>query len=162
MKIKEAVNIINSTKTARASLGKEEIYFYADGVDRSDYFLVMPQKVNNWENVDEDFEALYSITLKYLARVMDVIQRLLDTPVKERFPEKKYCLRWIGEKADKTFLGIHGKTKGAFNTFWATFPEHCPDAIFTESELEKLKKDNPRLAPAIGAMKEEVKDDDND
>lgn len=47
MKIKEAVNIINSTKTARASLGKEEIYFYADGVDRSDSFLMMPQKVNN-------------------------------------------------------------------------------------------------------------------
>lgn len=26
--------------------------------------------------------------------------------------------------------------------------------IFTESELEQLKKDNPRFAPAIDAMKE--------
>lgn len=162
MKIKEAIKIINSTKTARASLGKEEIYFYADGLDRSDYFLMMPQKVNNWDDVDEDFEALYSIAPKDLARVMDVIQRLLDTPIKERFPEKKYCLRWIGEKVDKIFLGIYGKAKGSSNTFWATFPEPCSDAIFTESELEQLKKDNPRLAPAIDAMKEEVKDDDND
>ena len=36
----------------------------------------------------------------------------------------------------------------------------CGKAIFTESELNKLKKDNPRLAPAIDALKEEVKDNE--
>lgn len=108
MKIKEAIKIINSTKMVRASLGKEEIYFYADGVDRSDYFLVMPQKANNWDNVEEDFEALYSITPKDLARVMDVIQRLLDTPVNERFPEKKYRLRWIDDQGHyKNYLNLN-------------------------------------------------------
>lgn len=96
MKIKEAIKIINSTKTAVAGLWKEKIYFYAnDGVDKFDWFLMMPPKANNWNDVEEDFEALYSITPKDLARVMDVIQRLLDTPVNERFPEKKYRLRWI-------------------------------------------------------------------
>ena len=34
--------------------------------------------------------------------------------------------------------------------------------IFTESELEQLKTDNPRFAPAIDTMKEEVKDDEAD
>lgn len=161
MKIDEAVNIINSTKTAVAGLWKEKIYFYAnDGVDKFDWFLMMPPKANNWNDVEEDFEALYSITPKDLARVMDVIQRLLDTPVKERFPEKKYCLRWIDDKVGKIFLGMHGKAKGASKPLWVTFSKPCSDAIFTESELEQLKKDNPRLAPAIDAMKEEVKDDD--
>lgn len=158
MKIKEAIKIINSTKTAVAGLGKGKIYFYAnDGVDKFDWFLMMPQKANNWDNVEEDFEALYSTTPKDLARVMDVIQRLLDTPVEERFPEKKYCLRWFDDEFGKTFLGFY-KTGG--KKYWSTFNMQTPKTIFTKSKLEQLKKDNPRFAPAIDAMKEEVKDDE--
>ncbi|MCR1878950.1 hypothetical protein [Limosilactobacillus reuteri] len=155
MKIKEALNFINSTKTARASLGKEKIYFYADGVDRSDYFLVMPQKANNWDNVEEDFEALCSTTPKDLARVMDVIQRLLDTPVKERFPEKKYCLRWFDDDAGKTFLGF---CESWGQKCWSLFDTQTSSTIFTESELEQFKRENPKLAPAIDAMKEPAED----
>ena len=154
MKIKEAIKIINSTEMVRASLGKEEIYFYADGADRSDYFLVMPQKANNWDNVEEDFEALYSITPKDLARVMDVIQRLLDTPVKERFPEKKYVLPWLPDDESKhNYLRYDGY-------IWAIDDDY-ENSQFTESELEQLKKDNPRLALAIDTMKEEVMTDEN-
>lgn len=157
MKIKEAIKIVNSTKTARASLEKEEMYFHAYGVDMFDYFFVMPQKANNWDNVEEDFESLYSITPKDLARVMDVIQRLLDTPVNERFPEKKYCLRWIDDKLGKTFLGFNNQWT---EKFWSTYGDPTSNTIFTESELEQLKKDNPHLAPAIDAMKEPVEDKD--
>ena len=159
MKIKEAIKIINSTKTVRASLEKEKIYFYEYTVSKFDYFLVMPQKANNWDNVDEDFVALYSTTPKDLARVMDVIQRLLDTPVEERFPEKKYRLRWIDDELGETFLGF---SNGLIKNYWSTFNAPTSNTIFTESELEQLKKDNPRLAPAIDAMKEEVKDNEAD
>ena len=159
MKIKEAIKIINSTKTVRASLEKEKIYFYEYTVSKFDYFLVMPQKANNWDNVEEDFEALYSTTPKDLARVMDVIQRLLDTPVEERFPEKKYRLRWFDDELGETFLGF---SNGLVKNYWSTFNAPTSNTIFTESELEQLKKDNPRLAPAIDAMKEEVKDNEAD
>lgn len=159
MKIKEAIKIINSTKTVRASLEKGKIYFYEYTVSRFDYFLVMPQKANNWDNVEEDFEALYSTTPKDLARVMDVIQRLLDTPVEERFPEKKYRLRWFDDELGETFLGF---SNGLIKNYWSTFNAPISNTIFTESELEQLKKDNPRLAPAIDAMKEEAKDDEAD
>ncbi|MDD1406935.1 hypothetical protein PSA85_06120 [Limosilactobacillus reuteri] len=158
MKIKEAVNIINSTKTAVAGLWKEKIYFYAnDGVDKFDWFLMMPPKANNWNDVEEDFEALYSITPKDLARVMDVIQRLLDTPVNERFPEKKYRLRWIDD-------GDGGRNYLDNDDDWWSTEDKSYAKQYTESELEQLKKDNPRLAPAIDAMKEpmEGKTDDND
>lgn len=137
MKIKEAVNIINSTKTARASLGKEEIYFYADGVDRSDYFLMMPQKVNNWDDVDEDFEALYSTTLKDLARVMDVIQRLLDTPVKDRFPEKKYTIQVIANCASAYLNCNKGDNHMMFCSGIET--DHVKTR-FTQSEIDELKQ----------------------
>lgn len=137
MKIKEAVNIINSTKTARASLGKWEIYFYAEGVDRSDYFLMMPQKVNNWDDVDEDFEALYSITPKDLARVMDVIQRLLDTPVKDRFPEKKYTIQVIANCASAYLNCNKGDNHMMFCSGIET--DHVKTR-FTQSEIDELKQ----------------------
>lgn len=156
MKIKEAVNIINSTKTAVAGLGKEKIYFYANGgVDKFDWFIMMPTNANNWDDVKEDFEALYSVNLKDLARVMDVIQRLLDTPVKERFPEKKYCLRWIDDHDHcKNYLNLNS------DGVWDFVDDEIDAVIFTESELEQLKTDNPRFAPAIDAMKEPVEGKD--
>ncbi len=155
MKIKEAIKIINSTKTVRASLEKEKICFYEYTVSKFDYFLVMPQKANNWDNVEEDFEALYSTTPKDLARVMDVIQRLLDTPVNERFPEKKYHLRWIDDQSHyKNYLNLNS------NGAWVFVDDEIDAEIFTESELEHFKKDNPRFAPAIDAMKEPVEDKD--
>lgn len=169
MKIDEAVNIINSTKTAVAGLWKEKIYFYAnDGVDKFDWFLMMPPKANNWNDVEEDFEALYSIALKDLARVMDVIQRLLDTPVNERFPEKKYRLRWIDDSdCSKNYIGLHRPTVNYPIIDWyitSTTDNKLNNyhELWTESELEQLKKDNPRLAPAIDAMKEPVEDKDDE
>lgn len=156
MKIKEAIKIINSTKTVRASLEEEEMYFHEYTVDKFDYFFVMPQKANNWDDVEEDFESLYSITPKDLARVMDVIQRLLDTPVNERFPEKKYRLRWIDDrnrKANYVCLDM--------DATWHMITLKNFADTFTESELEQLKKYNPHLAPAIDAMKEEAKDDED-
>ena len=153
MKIEEAIKIVNSTKTVRASLEKEKIYFYEYTVSKFDYFLMMPQKANNWDSVGEDFVALYSTTPKDLARVMDVIQLLLDTPVKERFPEKKYCLRWIDDHDHcKNYLNLNS------DGVWDFVDDKIDAVIFTESELEQLKTDNPHLAPAIDAMKEPVED----
>ena len=70
-------------------------------------------------------------------------------------------MRWIDDDAGKSFLGLYGKTTGHSDPFWFIFGETKLDAIFTESELNQLKKDNPRLAPAIDAIKEEVKDDED-
>lgn len=164
MKIKEAVNIINSTKTAVAGLWKEKIYFYANGgVDKFDWFLMMPPKANNWNDVEEDFEALYSITPKDLARVMDVIQRLLDTPVNERFPEKKY--RLVAKRGNPFFPKYVSNIITELNGIGFDLSIDEKEArIFSEKELNQIKGREPSLAPAIDAMKEpaEDKDDDND
>lgn len=160
MKIKEAIKIINSTKTVRASLEKEKIYFYEYTVSKFDYFLMMPQKANNWDNVEEDFVALYSTTPKDLARVMDVIQRLLDTPVEERFPEKKYrlvanpnSLEQTGTYATKYVACIQDGMDGF------SFVYGGP-TVFSEKELKQIEELHPNIAPAIDAMKEEAKDDE--
>ena len=162
MKIKEAIEIINGTTSTvsakylnnalRISSKNTEIY--------GDWFLKMPMNAISWESIRKEWGGLSpNIKAKDLARVMDVIQRLLDTPVEERFPEKKYRLRWIDDKLGKTFLGFNNQWT---EKFWSTYGVPNSNTIFTESELEQLKKDNPHLAPAIDAMKEPAEDKDDE
>lgn len=162
MKIKEAIKIINSTKTVRASLEKEKIYFCEYTASKFDYFLVMPQKADKWDDVKEDFEALYSTTPKDLARVMDVIQRLLHTPVEERFLEKKYRLVANPNSIEQT---------GTYATKYVACIQDGMDCfsfvyggptVFSEKELKQIEELHPNIAPAIDTMKEEVKDNEAD
>lgn len=160
MKIKEAIKIINSTKTVRASLEKEKIWFYEYTVSKFDYFLVMPQKANNWDNVEEDFEALYSTTPKDLARVMDVIQRLLDTPVNERFPEKKYVLSAMrcaeGPVPVKQCVDAMNISTTNVEFHFGFSNEKANAMEFTQKELDDLSDFFPK--DAIDAMKEPAED----
>ena len=82
-----------------------------------------------------------------------LIEEFLHTPVKERFPEKKYCLRWIDDHDHcKNYLNLNS------DGVWDFVDDEIDAVIFTESELEQLKTDNPHLALAIDAMKEPVED----
>lgn len=159
MKIKEALNFINATTTVRAKVDGDYLKVFSKDMISHNWFLILNTKAVNWDTVLKHWGGLTYVAPEDLARAMDVIQRLLDTPVEERFPEKKYCLRWFDDEFGKTFLGFC-KTGG--KKYWSTFNMQIPKTIFTKSELEQLKKDNPRFAPAIDAMKEEVKDDEAD
>ncbi|WP_418292325.1 hypothetical protein, partial [Limosilactobacillus vaginalis] len=82
-----------------------------------------------------------------------LIEEFLHTPIKERFPEKKYRLRWITDD-DGTPNYVH-KLCG----FWNWNANKRDTKAFTEKELQQLKINNPRFAPAIDAMKELVEED---
>ena len=157
MKIDEAVKFINGTNTAFAEVEDGDLIIFEHNRVSDDWFLRFPTKAKTWRSIIDDEDCLTDVEPQDLARVMDVIQRLLDTPVEERFPEKKYCLRWIDDKLGKTFLGFSNQWT---EKFWSTYGVPTSNTIFTESELEQLKKDNPHLAPAIDAMKEPVEGKD--
>lgn len=157
MKIDEAVKFINGTNTAFAEVEDGDLIIFEHNRVSDDWFLRFPTKAKTWRSIIDDEDCLTDVEPQDLARVMDVIQRLLDTPVKERFPEKKYRLRWIDDKLGKTFLGFNNQWT---EKFWSTYGVPTSNTIFTESELEQLKKDNPHLAPAIDAMKEPAEDKD--
>ena len=156
MKIDEAVKFINGTNTAFAEVEDGDLIIFEHNRVSDDWFLRFPTKAKTWRSIIDDEDCLTDVEPQDLARVMDVIQRLLDTPVEERSSEKKYRLRWIDDrkgKANYVYSDID-------DTWRVVTLKHFAD-IFTESELEQLKKDNPRFAPAIDAMKEEVKDDED-
>lgn len=62
---------------------------------------------------------------------------------------------WIDDQSHyKNYLNLNS------NGAWVFVDDEIDAEIFTESELEHFKKDNPRFAPAIDAMKEPVEDKD--
>ena len=158
MKIKEALKFINATTTVRAKVDDGVMYINEKLNSDDDWFMRISLCQSGWPAITVDFDTcLDDVDVMDLARVMDVVQRLICTQVKERFPEKKYRLRWIDDKLGKTFLGFNNQWT---EKFWSTYGVPTSNTIFTESELEQLKKDNPHLAPAIDAMKEPAEDKD--
>ena len=82
-----------------------------------------------------------------------LIEEFLHTPINERFPEKKYRLRWVDDNdGTPTYLGI-----GTLST-WVFHTGKGNADVFTESEVQKLKEENPRFAKTIEIMKEPVGD----
>ena len=96
--------------------------------------------------VDKQWDKLDDMPVFNVRDLLNLIAELEKTPIRERFPEKKYRLRWIDSNGIPNYLD---NREGVWTT------ESITNArCYTESELDQLKKDNPRLAPAIDAMKE--------
>lgn len=158
MKIKEAVNRIKSTSKS-INAWEREGYIHISW--NTFTILVVPYEAKTMFDC-HFINTNLKLPADLKVQLSGIIGKLLRTPIRERFPEKKYRLRWIDDDVGEAFLGLYGKTEDYPDPHWILLGASSLDAIFTESELEQLKKDNPRLAPAIDAMKEEVKDDDND
>ena len=151
MKIKEVVNRIESTSK---SINAWEREGYIHIFWNTFTILVVPYEAKTMFDchfVNPNLELPADVK----AQISGIIGKFLRTPIKERFPEKKYRLRWIND-------GDGGRNYLDNDDDWWSTEDKSYAKQYTESELEQLKKDNPRLAPAIDAMKEEVKDDDND
>ena len=164
MKIKEAIEIINgSTITVLAEESNGFLHMYhRDFKVNDNWFLEMPIDVTNWDSICSDWYCLSNIEPQDLARVMDVIQRLLDTPVEERFPEKKYRLVANPNSFEQT---------GTYATKYVACIQDGMDCfsfvyggptVFSEKELKQIEELHPNIAPAIDTMKEEVKDNEAD
>lgn len=162
MKIKEAIEIINGTTSSALVKESDDFLciYHRDLNTYNDWFLKMHIDATNWDSICSDWDCLLNIEPQDLARVMDVIQQLLDTPVKERFPEKSYRLV-AKRKPDRSGLPKYVK---AMTTGFDEFNFYLTDdkseaGIYKESVLEGIKEREPFLAPAIDSMKEEVKDE---
>lgn len=153
MKIKEAVNRIESTSKSIFAW-EHEGYIHISW--NTFTILVVPYEAKTM--FDCHFVNPHiKLPADVKAQIGGIIGKFLRTPIKERYPDKKYRLRWIDDGDNhRNYLSC------ILNGEWDLVMEKCGATIFAESELNQLKKDNPRLAPAIETMKEEVKDDEAD
>lgn len=150
MKIKEVVNRIESTSK---SIFAWEHEGYIHITFNTFTILVVPYEAKTMFDchfVNPNLE----LSADVKAQISGIIGKFLRTPIKERYPDKKYRLRWIDSNGISNYLD---NREGVWTT------ESITNArCYTESELEQLKKDNPRLAPAIEAMKEPAEDKDDE
>ena len=153
MKIDELVAKLNELKSLRAKKESNGILIYSKQSTDYDFFFALAYKVESLADVAFDWDCLDDVKPADLYKALNLIDCFLHTPIDERSPEKKYRLRWIDEDdGDRNYLVI---TSG----WYLTNIIDDKKAVFTESELEQLKRDAPRLAPAIDAMKEPVEGD---
>lgn len=93
-----------------------------------------------------------SMSVFKLSAILKMATAVADTPVKERFKEQVWRLRWLHPDALKN--DHSGYLCSDSDGYWQ-MTEHLDDAtLFTSSDLEKLKEENPAYAPAIDAIKE--------
>ncbi|MCC4328206.1 hypothetical protein LMB58_06715 [Limosilactobacillus reuteri] len=115
--------------------------------------ITFNQRSSMLTEVKLNLNTVQGIDIEGLYTLLKITKEYVDTPIKERFPEKKYRLRWFDDAdGSKNYIatakGVEWALQGSgYNTF-------------TGSELEKLKHNNPRLAPAIEAMKEPVEEEE--
>lgn len=164
MKIDEFIKRVNETLYAMYDPSVKAIKIYESRQTYNDeepdydysFMTLFPDKDDLAFDFNSDDIVLGDISFRNLAILFGLVQQLKDTTIKERFPEKKYRLRWIDDrngKANYVYLDM--------DATWRMITLKNFADTFTESGLEQLKKDNPHLAPAIDAMKEEVKDDED-
>lgn len=157
MKIDEFIEKVNGHEEMQAKKVDKRIVI---GTPKNMGIFSMPEDATNFIEIDTwaTSNSLYwkKADREYLS---SLIEEFLHTPVKERFPEKKYylvancySLEQYGTNAMKYVNQIYsGSDKFSF--------EYGKPAKFSERELYIIKKLHPSIAPAIEAMKEEAKDD---
>ena len=149
MKVNELVNTINGIYGVKAGSESRSIDIYSLKVGEYDYFLDLNFNSRSWDEVSFDYECLEGVRANSLGKVLELVDEFLKTPLKDRFPEKKYRLRWVDDNDGTSNYLDHLAGE------WRLLANEDV-RIFTETELQQLKINNPRLAPAIDAMKEPV------
>lgn len=169
MKTKELINKINKRRTVKAEYRKYYDGSYYDGsfcninISTKDlnpcnqWFFSFGTDCYSWAGVAKNYDWLTnSVSADDLAYVVAAINEFMDTPIKERFPEKKWLLclgkNDYGQKIYLTKTNSPLKIETTLNV--DCFTE------WNDQELQDLVDKFPNLASIIDAMKEPVEEEE--
>lgn len=93
MKIEEAVDELNELDTVRAVLSNGDIEISDVQAMEGDWFLEVSARGESLDEVATDYDAIVDLSARDFMRIFDVLKELLDTPIKERFPEKRFYVK---------------------------------------------------------------------
>ena len=161
MKIDEFIKQVSKVAYAKYEDGVIDIYEGLERAPMKDWLLcISPSKpslsdIPNWIDAgDMEPEDLFYI--------LGLVQELRKTPVKERFPERKYYLCVFPKKEAL-------KRRGENEAIWVNHIgnyhdgfhiDYGPKTAFTEETLNTIKESLPFITSAIDAMKIPVEDDE--
>lgn len=156
MKIKDILRVINKrTYTINARILGDNLFLFTDS-EYLNWFLKVPLKATSWIDVENDWSSLGNAFPADLTLTMNAVRRLIDTPIGERFPEKKWLLcigkNDCGQKIYLTKFDEALKIETTLNADCLT--------EWNDQELQDLVDKFPNLAPAIDAMKEPAEGED--
>lgn len=152
MKIDELAEKLNELESLRIEKRSDGMIIYSKDNTDYDFFFSLGYKNKSLTDVGFDWSCLDDVKPADLYKALNLIDCFLHTPIDERFPEKKYRLRWIDD--DDGFANYLDYYDGKWSYGLMEDARQ-----YSQQELDKLKRENPRLAPAIDAMKEPVEDD---
>ena len=150
MTTEELMKDLNGIDDIYASSEADRAGNFVDVVDDAgEDILMIGEAATNWLDVVIKEAASWVADQGVKEQISEIVTTYLGTPLNRR--AKRYRLRWMDD-ADGEPIYMSYNKKGQW---FATYLE--PAAVFTESELEKIKQDNPGFASVIDKMKEEVK-----
>lgn len=153
MKINEFIEKVNEHDGMRAKKVDKKIVI---GTPNNMGILSIPEDATNFIEIDTwaTSNSLYwkKTDREYLSAL---IEELLHTPVKERFPEKKYYLCVFPKKEA---LERRGESEAIWVNHIGSFDDgfridYGPKTAFTEETLNTIKESLPFIVSAIDAMK---------
>ncbi len=130
--------------------------------DMSRSLFRIPTTATNWLDLEVVDSQLIADSLGTKSRkyVSAQISEYLDTPLDKRESVKKYRLKAIRHYTGPVVETGYVK-EVVCKRDYSGFKYSPVPFEFTEQELKTMKYNEPVLAPAIDAMKEEVKDDED-
>lgn len=155
MKIDELVEKLNELKSLRAKKQSDGILIYSKQSIGYDFFFSLGYKSKSLTDVVFDWRCLDGVKPADLHKALNLVDCFLHTPIEERFPEKEwYLCIGVNSKGHKVYLVRDYDAREIVTNI----NKDCMSP-FTDRQVEELKKEFPKLAPAIDAMKEPVEDD---
>lgn len=157
MKIDEFIEKVNQVAYAKEDNNLIKIYSSKRSVGFNDWFLILEETSQGVVgNYDWDYlDGLDSTSLFY---ILGLVQELKNTPIEERFPEKKYVLsamRYVeGPIAIRQYV-TDFNASGDYSKFYFGSKEEAKQ--WTGQELHYLSQWFPE--EAIDAMKGPVEDE---
>lgn len=152
MKINEFIKEVDKVAFANYDEDTGDLCVYEDeDADSSDWFLLLkPQRESIFDS--HDWDSLDFIDTKDLTRVLNLVQKLDDTPVDERFPEKKYCLLMDYGKFVEDAFKTHIPGGDELLSIKVTHKPHN----FTQSQLRSFSEATDIPMNVIDCWKEEA------
>lgn len=128
--------------------------------------ITFNQRSSTFTDVELNLNTMQGIDIEGLYTLLKITREYIDTPIKERFPEKKYVLSAMrcaeGPVPVKQYVDAMNTSTNNVEFHFGFANEKADAMEFTQKELDSLSDFFPK--DAIDAMKEPVegKTDDND